>query len=372
MVENYDPLKLLAERLTAITGSSVEDERLRLEIIDRIAKYKEEIWEHSSALGEKAASAKEASGRTHLVIALVGLITIGANFAVSYFLKAQDSEAARELASTNATLAEKNTRLQSELDEAKSESGQARANESRGLEFQYTMIDKIMSKEAPDAGNTESTRAKQIAFLYKMGLMDRIDPDGFTRLYETLVGEKLDDSNIGFPTLPTLSATEVPVGSKLTRASNDDLIQTLGEPAKEGCQLPLADVPVPFTMDIGGGASTISVVRIHEALALNLKAAFDIIKQRGLENEARQFGGILSDARHRVRSSFHNWAAAIDLIPSSGIRSRGSVELASAMEDAGFRSTGLATNDDWSHFEVSKETLLEISKSGYKRSKTCG
>lgn len=371
MAENHDPLVLLSEQLNSIKGSGPEDQRLKLDIIDRMAKYQNDANERRSRLAETASSQKQSSIKTHFIIALVGLITIAGNSAVSYILKRQESTAAQTLAATNADLAASNTRLQNQLEEAKSQNNQVRANETRALEFQYTMIDKIMSKESPDPDNSESTRAKQIAFLYKMGLMDRIAPEGFKRLYENLVGEKLDDSKIGFPTLPTVSATDVPIGSKLTRASTDDLVMTLGPPVKDGCQPRMATVAVPFMTVVGPGEGPITEVQIHEALAPYLRAAFDIIVQRNLQDDARLFGGILSDPKHRPRVSFHNWAAAIDFIPSTGIRGKGSLQLALAMEDAGFRSSGLATNDDWSHFEVSKEVLQQIADGGYKPSVAC-
>jgi hypothetical protein len=372
-----EAIALLRMRLQAVTGTSPDDERVRLEIIDRIAQHENSDREFVLKEREQGSAVRQWRANTPLVIALTGLLTIAANFSVSYFLKGQEGEQQLQLALTNASLTKENTRLSSELEEAKAQSAQLRQNETRGLEFQYTMIDKIMSvPPSPDLPDeeVEKLRARQIGFLLRMGLMDKVDKPGFSQLYKSLTGEELENAAIGFPTLPRADDLGGALGSRWTSASRADVARVLGEPGTADCPIPLVDIPVPFDMVFANdGTQKISTIRVHEATANYFKKALQLIMDRKLEGEARLFGGayVARNVANTRIPSFHAWGAAIDFDPAGNPFDAGrdnaslSTSFAQTMEEAGFLSHGLLLNRDWMHFEISRETLSEIESSGY-------
>lgn len=373
-----DVIKLLKEQLQSLEGTEPEDHQARIAIAERIRQFEREDREFRFKESEQRSSTKQWRSNTPLVIALTGLLTIAANFGVSYILKDQGSNQERQLAETNATLTSENQKLNSQLRDSEASRAQERANETKGLEFQYNMIDKIMSAPSdPDLNDEqiEQLRARQIAFLYKMGLMSKIEKEGFKRLYKSATNKDLDDADIiGFPTLPTAAQPRnSAIGSRLTAASKEEVERILGPSGTANCEVPLVEVTVPFEfVDYNGEKKTASKVRVHKAAVKHFEQAFQLIVERKLEKEIRQVGAAYRYMKINEKNwrGIHAWGASIDFNPPHSFLERKtkrvSIAFAQAMEDAGFLSIGLKVDGNWSHFELSQQALEDIERGGYK------
>lgn len=364
---------LLAE-LAAIDASAPDAKDLRLGILDRLAQIDGADRDFHLKQGEAQHAVKQWRSNTPLIIALTGAITIAANFLASYLLKDQQTELEAELARTTADLTEKNTRLQTELDEIKAESSQKRALQSREIDFQYAMIDRIMSADALEESSVEDVellRARQLLFLSQIGLLSLVDKDALRALSKEI--EPSDGlPTVGFPTLPSAAASASNLSTQ-TIPSKDLIDEALGPPGTK-CDVPLVRVEVPFPMTVAwDGSQTVSHILVHEAAAPYFKRAIELVVQRGLQSEFGLFGGtfVARKIRGTTAASSHAWGVAIDINPAGNQlkwgrdRASMSLELARTMEEAGFVSLGLQRNFDWGHFELSEAALREIIASGY-------
>jgi D-alanyl-D-alanine carboxypeptidase len=364
---------LLAE-LAAVDASAPDAKDLRLGILDRLAQIDGADRDFLLKQGEAQHAVKQWRSNTPLIIALTGAITIAANFLASYLLKDQQTELEAELARTTAELTEKNTRLQTELDEIKAESSQKRALQSREIDFQYAMIDRIMSADALEESSVEDVellRARQLLFLSQIGLLSLVDKDALVSLSKEI--EPSDGlPTVGFPTLPSAAPSASNLSTQ-TIPSKDLIAEALGPPGTK-CDVPLVRVDVPFPMTLAwDDAQSVSHILVHEAAAPYFKRAIELVVQRSLQSEFGLFGGTFAALKIRgmTAPSSHAWGIAIDIDPAGNQlkwgRDRASMshELARTMEEAGFVSIGLQRNFDWGHFELSEAALREIIASGY-------
>ena len=370
---------LLRAQLELESGATPESLQRRLDLLGRITAQLNADRDFALKDRDAKVTTWQAKLNTPLVIALTGILTIAANFAVAYMTKDQDTAAQVLVANENARLTAENSTLTADLTDAQATANQQRTLQARDLEFQYTMIDRIMSSVAVGdmtEKELEIQRARQLEFLRKLNLLSLVDEKGL----KELTGEALSGGRtvaIGFPTLPTAQAIPAPLGSNLTKAPLALIDKVLGPPGRpdQGCGVPLVKVPVPFEMVASFDQNqSVTSFPVHQAAASHFTKALALLKERGLESHARLFGGVYIPRPPRTTSrvSVHSWGIAIDFDPAGNQvnwgRDRASLptDFARTMEEAGFLSSGLAYDRDWMHFELSLEALGEIEANGYK------
>ena len=369
---------LLRSQLELESGATPESVQRRMDLIGRIAAQLNTDRDFAVKDRDAKITTRQARFNTPLAIALTGILTIAANFAVTYLTKRQDTTAQVLVANENARLTAENSTLTADLTNSQAAANQQRTLQARDLEFQYSMIDRIMSSVAVGEmteKDLEIQRARQLEFLRKLNLLSLVDEKGL----KELTGEALRGGRtvaVGFPTLPPAQAITAPLGTRLSKAPRELIETVLGPPgrADRSCDIPLESVPVPFEM-VSAFDQNQPVISfpVHQAAVDHFAKALALLKSQGLENHARLFGGAYSPqpARGTPFVLTHTWGIAIDIDPEGNQlrwgRDRATLptEFARAMEDAGFWSSGLATDRDWMHFELSRESLAEILANGY-------
>jgi hypothetical protein len=343
----------------------VEDRgQYRLQLLDRLEKAYTQDREWQFRAAEQSHSARNFRANTPLVIALTGILTIAANFLVSFLLKDQDAQVQASLARLEATVTENTRRLEAEI-----------AVESRSLEFQYSMIEQIMAASADESvTDIELERARQLLFLSRTGLLPVVKSDELEKLVRESVGAT-GEVVVGLPTLPSPS-TSAPLGTRLTPASQDLITTVLGPPGQlNGCTPPLVQIDLPFDMRVAWNPTqTLRRISVHEAAEPYFRKALELIVERGQEQHVELFGGVYAPRRTAGSQAWsrHSWGIAIDIDPDGNQlrwgrdRARLPTEVARTMEDAAFYSSGLARDQDWADFSLSAEALREIQASGYQ------
>lgn len=314
---------------------------------------------------------------TPLAVALTGLIAIGANFAVDYAKKEQDftqlltqaefktqilAIEERNKAARDAELA----KLQQELTENSANAEAIRAAKAQELQFQYKIVEQLLQSGG------EIDRAKSLLFLVRAGVLTELNAAEIEKMASVSImksGENPDE--IGIPAFNTDT-----IGSVHSSASNELIERVLGPPGVMGrCTPPLVEIQLPFLMEAASASEQkISSIKVHEAAAPYFKRAFELLVERGLEKHVQKFGGIYNSRLRRgsAKPSAHAWAIAIDIDPAGNklryTRDQASLpnEVAKAFEDAGFFSFGYAFNRDWGHFELARESIMDINLKGYE------
>lgn len=105
----------------------------------------------------------------------------------------------------------------------------------------------------------------------------------------------------------------------LTRTPHglDEIVSTFGSLDREDFEARyLVAFPLPYPLLFAG--KTVVRARCHRALVENFLAAFEAIAASGLEDEARNYGGIYArrNARGLSKPSTHSWGIAIDIEPA--------------------------------------------------------
>ncbi|MGY6411416.1 MAG: hypothetical protein ACXIUV_10390 [Alkalilacustris sp.] len=116
----------------------------RLGLLDRAQQFAAEERAWSGRKADRIDEARRFRATTPLAIALTGLLTIGANFLVSWFLKDQDAEIGRTLIRIQAEVEENTRVIEAEIAKRAALQHQRHSMEARGIEFQYSMIERIM------------------------------------------------------------------------------------------------------------------------------------------------------------------------------------------------------------------------------------
>lgn len=105
----------------------------------------------------------------------------------------------------------------------------------------------------------------------------------------------------------------------LTHTPNglDEIISTFGNLNIEDFEARyLVVFELPYPLRFAG--KTVVRARCHRALVDNFRAAFLAVAAAGLEDEARDYGGIYArrNARGLAKPSTHSWGIAIDIEPA--------------------------------------------------------
>ena len=119
---------LLRAQLELESGATPESLQRRLDLLGRITAQLNADRDFALKDRDAKVTTWQAKFNTPLVIALTGILTIAANFAVAYLTKDQDTAAQVLVANENARLTAENSTLTADLTDA-----QATANQQRTL-----------------------------------------------------------------------------------------------------------------------------------------------------------------------------------------------------------------------------------------------
>ncbi|MGH1466183.1 MAG: hypothetical protein ACRBBQ_12570 [Cognatishimia sp.] len=152
---------------------------------------------------------------TPLVVALTGLIAVGANFAVDYLradqdltgllTKAEFDAALESDAATEALLRDREREiLRAEIEESLADAAAARTERLKEIEFQYSVLGQLVDE------TDESVRARLLLFYVRAGAFKGLNEDALIQMAETSIRNTGGDPDapIGVPSREAISTAE--------------------------------------------------------------------------------------------------------------------------------------------------------------------
>ncbi|MEL6450427.1 MAG: hypothetical protein AAFQ19_04150 [Pseudomonadota bacterium] len=301
---------------------------------------------------------------TPLMVALTGLLTIAANFAVNYTRAEQDLSGLLTKSEFDAAIQANNDRLSAELAEERAQADAARSADGAQRAFQYQVLTELL--DIPD----EETRARLLLFYVDAGAMEGLSTGPLRAMAKQSIADTGGDpeAQVGVPT-----TREVPDRFSL-------LQEVLGDPGTEGCDIPLRTVPMPEPMLAASPAlRQAAPLRVHAAAAPYaerlLRKLADAPTPRVFPQPPVGYAPLsASDTEVTGRAS---WGASVTFFVGASLivqlgnplmpfgRHPDAPELTAATTDTGYRLNPTLLNLGIIQFELTDDTLREIQASGY-------